>query len=308
MASDRHLEDTFRRRKEQLPAVSLEGVVLSDSLRTPPSATTKRTTTHASGKFNRQSTKPPTLSWLFPSGDGIGNNPGATSLSSDSVDADEYNTPTKLHRAVSPNADSTLPIGHDQPPPYNYHPFRDKTLIRGSTLANLLQTERAEHCLVFHRVADHLLDFRPDLELDCGDETGHCQPQGGQTILISYSGMDSPTRSFENGLSDTPRRSRIMKGVTKSPKHRDVLRSNGNSIDNSPSHIYSNTKSELARFWDQSPLIDDLDADLLQDLKALVPQELAQLAEMRSELALKVPPELSLRDRCRQRYDTTGES
>ncbi|CCD23292.1 anaphase promoting complex subunit 9 NDAI_0B02570 [Naumovozyma dairenensis CBS 421] len=79
---------------------------------------------------------------------------------------------------------------------YDYRPFIDKDLVQEHKINNLLRSEKAIHCLIFHKnghsnesTSFFMEDsYKPDLQLHCGDEDGdeiHDQAQYPAGSLIT---------------------------------------------------------------------------------------------------------------------------
>lgn len=165
--------------------------------------------------------------------------------------------------------------------PYNYKPFFDKDFVSESKIENLLRTERAEHCLIFHK-ASHgsLVDYRPDLNLECEGE-GQNSDSWDNGLLNSKKNLTNsnirPTTTLTSRLSKRDKSSNELQG--------QVTR----QLD------------QLYKFWDYSPLADELNDDLILRLSKLVHKEMDHYAFIRSSLSTSLTSG-SLRSRCNKIY------
>lgn len=168
--------------------------------------------------------------------------------------------------------------------PYNYKPFFGNKLINQSKIDILKQTELAEHCLIFHSGVEHDINFRPDLDVNCGEgsEIPYSQTPIPHNSIYSE-GMESP----EN--KSVPKRGgRTLRGT----RHHDPSNS---SPTNNSTIPYTTTqtiapRTDLEKFWDGSELLKALEPGSLHTLSSAISSELDQLERTRAQLNVKHIP------------------
>lgn len=92
---------------------------------------------------------------------------------------------------------------------YDYQPLSQKPLISESKVREFLQSERAAHCLVFHKKAhvDDTLNYRPDLEWECSDYDDEPDINDNGSLLQAVPGCSSEDVNFllnKNFMSQRP--------------------------------------------------------------------------------------------------------
>ncbi|SCU90237.1 LADA_0F02696g1_1 [Lachancea dasiensis] len=132
---------------------------------------------------------------------------------------------------------------------YDYTPFNDKGLLAAGKVDQLLRSESATHCLVFHKDKHKASDqpFRPDLDLWCCDSSEDEQ-EGG-----SISGSAESPASNNNKIPALP------------PVERPNVRR--------PHHNAISEKNALREFWDDSKMVDVLDRHQVNDIYTVLRQE-----------------------------------
>lgn len=73
---------------------------------------------------------------------------------------------------------------------YDYQPLSRKPLLGESKIRGFLQSERAAHCLIFHKDghADDMDSYRPDIDWECGEIDPDPEIGGGGPLLQSVPG------------------------------------------------------------------------------------------------------------------------
>ncbi|CUS25030.1 LAQU0S25e00320g1_1 [Lachancea quebecensis] len=125
---------------------------------------------------------------------------------------------------------------------YEYSPFCDKKLLANSKITQLLNSETATHCLVFHK-DEHKSPkkkYRPDLNMDCCDSSDEEDPQLNRSLLVSVPETLCP------------------------PERPNVRRFENNA---------SSERIALRDFWGGSEIPEILDRSQLRDLHTILQQE-----------------------------------
>ncbi|SCV00182.1 LAME_0G08086g1_1 [Lachancea meyersii CBS 8951] len=152
----------------------------------------------------------------------------------------------------SPNEPAKDPETPNQQPKntdvYDFAPFSDKRMLAVSKTDQMLSSESATHCLVFHKDKHKhkcaRQDFRPDLNLWC------CDSSEDEDEQVSLSESDSHLGSTTGHLLPTERPNvrRLDTGV-------------------------STEKIALRRFWNGSDAMDVLEPSQLHDIYSVLQQE-----------------------------------
>lgn len=92
---------------------------------------------------------------------------------------------------------------------YDYKPLIRKPLIAESKLRDLLQSERAAHCLIFHKKghASDITTYRPDLEWECSDYDDEPDIDDNGSILQGIPGCSKEDVNYlinKNFMSQRP--------------------------------------------------------------------------------------------------------
>lgn len=148
-----------------------------------------------------------------------------------------------------------------KPIEFNYRPFFDKPLMQDRKLRQLLQAERAAHCLVFHKHG-HLLDshtFRPDLNIQCSDPIAP-----GQNGLLVTSTATNKNHNM----------------VLLEPYGTTTQRSNIQRLDEINNHEHK----ALREFWNDAELVHGLESNHLHQQYLVLQRELREQARVTDEL------------------------
>lgn len=130
------------------------------------------------------------------------------------------------------------------PDVYDYAPLCDKKLLASSKVDQLLMTETATHCLVFHKDkhSSSSKQYRPDLDLWCCDSSDE-EPSSSST--------EQDSLALISGASTTTGRPNVRR-----------FENNANT-----------EKTALKEFWGSSEIPDLLDRSQLRDIYTILQQE-----------------------------------
>lgn len=172
--------------------------------------------------------------------------------------------------------------------PYNYHPFIDKAMIRQNKMNNFLQSERAVHCLIFHKEghsSDNFDEYRPDIDWNCGDDR--------DTALDKRSLITSLPNCNEAHLNDL---------LDCQPLSHDPMDFELESIDDSL-EISPDELDLLQEFWGGSKLVWELELDKIKIILNTLRHE-RQVFRALKEIP-KLPPfkTPSLKEKCHSIYE-----
>lgn len=237
--------------------IAADGGEFIASLTTSPTA---RSNAHESGHLRGQkNTNNSVIEWLFPNGSN--NDDLQDDSDMDEDDEEEQKSP--------------------QQTPYNYKPFFGNKLINQSKIDILKQTELAEHCLIFHSGVEHDINFRPDLEVNCGEGSDiTCTQTSAINNSIHSAGMEY---SEKNSVSR--RGGRTLRG-TKHHEASNITPTNNSTIP------YTTAQStlpltDLEKFWEGSELLKALEPGSKHTLSSVITSELDQLEQKRAQLNTK---------------------
>lgn len=149
---------------------------------------------------------------------------------------------------------------------YNYSPLSDKLLLQQSKIGDFLHSERAAHCLVFHKCghAKGIDEYRPDLDTGCGEleESGSDDESDSGNLLLYVPGC---TKQDMNLLLN---------------KDYISQRPNVRRID----EILNHEANALKRFWNGSDLTKVLERSNLHEQYLILKQEQKELAQVKATL------------------------
>ncbi|KAM3160973.1 APC9-like protein [Lachancea thermotolerans] len=126
-----------------------------------------------------------------------------------------HHTPSRGRSLLDENDIFETPQEGDQikkveknPDVYEYAPFCDKKLLANSKVTQLLNSETATHCLVFHKDEHKSPNkkYRPDLNMDCCNSSDEEDLSPDGSLLVSVTGPSCASerpniRRFENNAS-----------------------------------------------------------------------------------------------------------
>lgn len=98
---------------------------------------------------------------------------------------------------------------HDNETEYDYQPLSGKPLLAESKIRGFLQSERAAHCLIFHKNGhvDDMNDYRPDVDWECGENDTVQETDDGTALLQSVPGCSDDDLNLllnKNFMSQRP--------------------------------------------------------------------------------------------------------
>ncbi|SCU86201.1 LANO_0C07074g1_1 [Lachancea nothofagi CBS 11611] len=159
-------------------------------------------------------------------------------------DGDIFETPYEQKPPVAPNRGKNPDI-------YDYSPFSDKGLLTASKREQLLNSEAATHCLVFHKTKHKYpprKSFRPDLDLWCCD-----------------SSADEAVNDNDINNDNDDECGRLATATILPPVERPNIRRFENNV--------STEKTTLREFWNGSDVADVLERSQLRDICSILQQE-----------------------------------
>lgn len=147
---------------------------------------------------------------------------------------------------------------------YKYYALSEKALLRESKVRDFLHSERAVHCLIFHKNAhlDDMNTYRPDLERDCGELDDPDNTEEHRALLQSVPGC---TKQDLNVLLN---------------KDYMLQRPNVRRID----EILNHEVNALKRFWNDSELASTLERNHLHEQYVILQQEQKEIAHIKRTL------------------------
>ncbi|CEP63237.1 anaphase promoting complex subunit 9 LALA0_S07e05578g [Lachancea lanzarotensis] len=191
-------------------------------------------------------------------------------------DRDIFESP---RNAIEDAAASSHQRRAKDPEVYDFTPFCDKKLLAASKLDNMLSSESATHCLVFHKDKHRALEtagkkkFRPDLDLWCCDssedeqeeEKEEEEEEGESSSLVDNS---CNTHLNKKSTRDHYRQQQHHQYSFSTAQH--LLHPNVRSRFDTG---VSAEKSTLRQFWNGSDAVEALERSQLHDIHSLLLQE-----------------------------------
>lgn len=172
------------------------------------------------------------------------------------ADANAFGTPDKDQAFMS----------EKDPDIYDYFPLSNKRLLTESRINQLLQSETAAHCLVFHKDKHDEQEpgYRPDLDIWCCDSSDEEIPTSAEHILLSVPEAISRDTTLILARRDGLQRPNVRRAD-------DLLQ--------------QETKA-LERFWDNTELTSTLNRHQMHDQFLILQQEQDEIEKSKRELLL----------------------
>ncbi|EDO17717.1 hypothetical protein Kpol_1033p21 [Vanderwaltozyma polyspora DSM 70294] len=149
---------------------------------------------------------------------------------------------------------------------YDCYSLTNKTLVRESKIQNFLQSERAVHCLVFHKDAhiNQMDSYRPDINYNCGDgdELDSKEVREDSSLLINVPGYTNEELTEQ-----------ISRGQF-------IERPNIRRID----EILNHEVNDLTKFWNNSTLAHSFERNTLHEQYLILQREQKELAKIKESM------------------------
>ncbi|CCE62259.1 hypothetical protein TPHA_0C01030 [Tetrapisispora phaffii CBS 4417] len=165
---------------------------------------------------------------------------------------------------------------------YDFQTFSLKFQLQETKKNNILRSERAAHCLVFHKSAHNYNknEYRPDLYFDCGENLDK-----SSNLLHMKSSQETYDESNALLLESLPgyTNSEIKKG---SIKKLSLERPNVRRIE----EILNHETNALNKFWDNSQLTESFERNQLHEHYLILKQEQEELKKIKEDITKKMNP------------------